>query len=476
MVETADFEGQEYVHANVEYPKLPSCIRVETDRWPKRLASIGISFMLPDCRSCKFGDIMTEETRNVRKSVYVLKSLWDARVRRAIDETGVKANPEQQSKDSEESGVGDLDQQTQHTALNMDEIHLNENEAFYFNKQKMLIKAYGERSHEKLFLDLKDVAMALGFKATDLPASIEESVVVLKVDNVCTQALPFFSFMHLTFIKKHKYPVAAAIADWITSTIFTVQFTKGQCTIQQRFFADRTADFQSRNYGMHGEMREGLYVDEICSAWHAAQLFPEQIAAAIPHGRNISEFTLCSPGESKDFRRRTYEHRTDFAKLFPGSDVRPVDFVDMPQSTTKERKDAEKIAFSDEFQHLRVHGIHFNKRELIELYLFDDNTRRSAAVNMQLEARNYCKARVENATLLVEEAQRELHRRDLIEQRLELEKARACDLSMNLKTMLEQTQQANNDLVREVKSLKDSLSQLLPKKMAGVLKGVLCGS
>ena len=48
--------------------------------------------------------------------------------------------------------------------------------------------------------------------------------------------------------------------------------------------------------------------------------------------------------------------------------------------------------------------------------------------------------------------------------RLEFEKARACDLSMNLKTMLEQTQQANNDLVREVKSLKDTLHNYFPRR------------
>ena len=149
----------------------------------------------------------------------------------------------------------------------------------------------------------------------------------------------------------------------------------------------------------------------------------------------------------------------------------------MPQSTKTERIDAEKNAFTSEFEHLRV-AIAGQK----ELYIFDEAARSKALINMQMESCKYMRTRIKRSADQAEAARKQTGGQKLAQQRIALEKA---NLEVQLTSTHDQLQSSrdhvnelkdeNAELKDENKKLKESLGKLLPRKMQGVLKGLFCG-
>ena len=349
-METVTFDGQVFVRASTAYFDLPEELQIEADRWPRRLDSLRIKSTLPNVRSCKINDITTLEARPVRKSIYVLKTLWDAAVERARREglvhvgprgrpstttsfiqlpasvmpaNGVESAHADASEDTgspsnarggEEADTGAPTSAQAPREDNMSapipsrRIPVHPDQVFTFEGQAMQIDLYGWSAHDKLLMNFNQVAAAIGFRTGDAPELISKLLVRLQVDDEIILALPFYGFIHLTYLKKEKYPVANHICEWMTQTLFSIQYEGGRNAAPQNRFSDRDKDYSAMDYGINGDARQGIYIEGVCSAEYAAQCFPEAIANALPEGANIADFTLCTPGETDNFRRRTCEH------------------------------------------------------------------------------------------------------------------------------------------------------------------------
>jgi hypothetical protein len=99
------------------------------------------------------------------------------------------------------------------------------------------------------------------------------------------------------------------------------------------------------------------------------------------------------------------------------------------------------------------------------LYLFDEEARHTAATNMHLASREHFRARTKHSEDKVTEVTSKMNDQLHAHQRLEWEKEVICTENRGLQERVERSE-------RENKELKQSISQLLPRKMQGVLKGI----
>ena len=132
-------------------------------------------------------------------------------------------------------------------------------------------------------------------------------------------------------------------------------------------------------------------------SYHKIELFPEQIASAMPDGANIDEFVVCKPGMTLDEAERIGANRTELKKIFPGCDPRPVHTAEFPAVTKKDLQSFERQAFAQEFESQRIEGLVFNGEEKTELYLLDCDDIQTAKNNMNACAHRYIRSAIEGA-------------------------------------------------------------------------------
>ena len=181
------------------------------------------------------------------------------------------------------------------------------------------------------------------------------------------------------------------------SVTFNAQFGDGSMAMPQAAFAAGGKKFTREAYGMTEPEREALYVLEVCSGAHALDLYPDQISAALPPGRNINEFFVAKPGCTLDEKERIGSNRTKLGEIFPGCDPRPIHSAAFPGITKKHVRELETSVFKQEFGSQRIAGIVHKEEEQAELYLFECSDAQTAKNGMNLASYRYIRSVVASA-------------------------------------------------------------------------------
>jgi hypothetical protein len=407
------FEGGEWVNVSVEWHRLPRCIQASSDRWLKRFAMLKIPLAL--VRFTEVDNIVAKldvAPGGVKRTPWVLEDDWRRHVNTAYvrkvrlgHATVSDCTPQSSndvSNDASTSATTDTGTNTStghpgNTILDLDPIMLTHAEKFTHNGQVLRMNMYGERTPDGLFTNITDILHAIGVRSDNIP-----TFVVIQRARVNGEEIRVVSFeMLITLIcsTANAYEIAAALRRWITAVVVATQFG-GEAPVTQAVFATRSSKgYASKFYGFPNSQEKYacLYMLEACSGRLASELYPEQISAVLPEGRNIDEFCVVKRGSSIDGRTRTSDNRTALKRIFPGSDPLPVHTSGFPEISEADILDMETSVFVDEFEHRRIAGIRYRDSECKELYLFDHLDIHAARLSMDGHARQYVKQTITSA-------------------------------------------------------------------------------
>jgi NACalpha-BTF3-like transcription factor len=193
--------------------------------------------------------------------------------------------------------------------------------------------------------------------------------------------------------------------------------------------AMRECKFSNAAYGGTEGDREVLYMLDVCSAEEAAELFPDQIEAALPDGAHPSRFGVVKCGCSQHETDQVVSNRSTLRDIFPGCNPRPILAAPFPRVSKKDLISEETAAFN-EFEAQRIRGIVHNGREQEELYLFEAVDVQVAKNSMNAASYRYVGRMLERADARVEQAEAEVaaSKREIEKMRYELNATRKTAL------------------------------------------------
>jgi hypothetical protein len=496
------YNDQEWIDAVVEYPRLPDSITISVERWDRKLRHMGITQVLPECRATKRNDITILDDSRARKSIYIVKAVWDAAVARkmaivdanAVHEASVTNvlktdtfmdnghDSDQESDASQDVFVTDHsggvdaataststpDKDAQNDPTTLEPVEISDNECFVFNDQRMHIKVYGERTAEGLYLDAHDVATAMNFREDNMPTSIK--VMHVKINgSPRVRILPWFAFLHLAFLKRDSYPAARAISTWVSKTMFNIQYEKGLTAVPQATFASRNRPFRPGTY-LEDTDTKIVYGIDFCSASDLEDAYPGTVLPLIPAGRSIHDFRGTKLGCGK--KDRLSSVRSNLKQILPGCDPRPFMTERIPHVTDNELQTAFEAPLHDEYSDQRVgyeaHQLQIkrNGEKYTEVFILDIDMKEDVCRKANRMAYLHQDALRLKASTEASEAQASLA--GLAEARME---CRIKDTQIScLETSLQKSETSLQKRDREIDLLKQSIARLMPKKMASVFK------
>lgn len=351
----AIFEGREWVDATVAYPQLPQELQISDHKWDRRLRALGIKPVLPDVRSTEKGNIRCEiSSGRAQKSKYVVKSLWDAKVLAAQE----RLEDTDSSQHIHEAPINDApdDAPDDGPSLTLPSIEFAESERFVHDGQQLRIRAYGERTVKGLFLDARDVSDAIGVRFDHNPDQVAIGVAHVIGQEVPVPTLTWENFILLVFLKARCHPAAAGIKDWVTNTVFAVQFEGGAGTTQQAAYASRNVRYSCATYT--ADLRQDdkiIYVFDAFPACALEEKYPGCVAPLVDRTDSLIGYRVIKIGIGR--RDRIQVTRNELNKILPGHDPRPIIVLKVHGVSDTELKNNFESPVFDEFPDFRIgHG------------------------------------------------------------------------------------------------------------------------
>lgn len=498
MVEVTHFEGREWINATEEYFRLPPRFVLSTDKWERRLKHIHIAYARPDVRTTKRGNIAVEEEMpRVRKDVYVVKTVWDAAMRKCQEQgpharrsARVVADPvapvntpdcEAEGDQPEDDGGApdqaasedETDDATGAGTLTLQRITLNHGEYFVHDGHRYDIKMYGERTADGLYLDARDVAACINMRFTNMPSSI--LVKDALVDGESILALPWFAFLHLAFLKAASHPVAKAIGTWVSDTMFMVQYEGGVGVATQAEFASRRCRYSLETYIGHLDAGDQIiYAIDALPAGALESAYPGTVAPLVAD-RDLASKRIIKMGCGK--RERIGAVRADLNKILPGHDPRPIFVVRVPSVSDRELEDNFEKALHMEFADVRIGcdgraSIPGPRHDAYtELFLIDADMKELAHRKASSLVDRHIRVLSEASDKVLRDTRSELS--ELVEVRMDnrVKETKIQHLETALgksETALEKSETALRKSDEECMRLKDTIAQLLPRKMSAL--------
>lgn len=525
------FQGREWVNATSEYYKLPPVLMLDTDRWVRRLRHIHITYCAPDCRTTKVGNIAEEEqSPRVPKDIYVLKTVWDAAMRKC-QESGPKPRRKPRSalahvplssgnngevqgpvaesdnasdtgpddaagcefeKDDNHNSRGQSDPASDANAESgerervyakrcqvLPQIFLVDGEYFAHDGRRFDIKVYGERTMSGLYLDARDVAASIGMRFEHMPPAV--AVEEATVGGQAIEVLPWHAFLHLAFLKAAKYPVANAISVWVSSTMFAVQFAGGAGVGTQAEFASRTSRFMPSTYISHLDSNDQIiYAIDAFPAQALEDAYPGTVAPASPD-TNLSTCRVIKIGCGK--RERIGAVRSELQSILPGHDPRPIFALRVPSVTDAELQNNFEKPIHVEFTDTRIGhegrpSIPGLRNKYTELFVVTADMKELVVRTATVMVDRHNKALASASEKELDGARKDLQQ--LVEARMEnkvhatkiqhLEAALEASDAATKKSdaAVEKVETALRRSEEECLRLRETIAQLLPRKMSAL--------
>ena len=511
---TTHFEGTDYVDAAKLWRTLPVHMKSSNDRWSIRLKKLKICPQ--SCRFSPTGKISElAGSKAGQKSVYVPLHIWTSKTK-VDDEQGAPdapVPPADAPVPPADAPVPPADAQVQpphapappadaqtppststapsntsEPPVVMHECFLSNDEMFVFDNSTLNIRAYGEKTPERFFVNCVDVCKALGIvQARNFPDGITITPAV--VDGVPTQTLGYDEMITLICLKANKSPVAKELRKWITAVIFSAQHGGGQDVPTQAQFASRDAPYRASTYFDDAHRQPVNYIIEICSATQFEEEHPGTALRLIPKGRSAHDFEACKIG-CGDGKDRPGSVRRELMQLVPGSDPRPVAIERFPEASREELEGVYESEMHDEFEDQRVHGLKLNGKNYTEVFILDLRMLEHARKKLGRLADQHRRTQLEDARAETTHANERLAAivADMSEVRSELkvrnETVRHLDETIrhrdettrHLEAAVNDKTARTVQLERELASLKGALASALPKKCAHIMSGFLLGN
>ena len=364
----------------------------------------------------------------VKRTAWVLMGDWKRHVNAAfarkvrLGHASYGASNDADASTNADAGANASPEHQDETTLELEPIPLTHEEKFVHNGQVLQIAMYGARTPDGLFVSITDVIHIIGVRSGHIPKFVTLRCACVSGEEV--KVVSFEMLITLICATAHNYEVAAALRKWITAIVVAVQFST-ETPVNQAVFAIRSSKgYSSKFYGFPNsrEKHACLYLIEACPGRLALDLYPEQVSAVLPTGRNIDEFCVAKPGSSIDGRTRTSDNRTVLKKIFPGSDPLPVHTSAFPEISESEIVLMEKSAFVDDFEHRRIEGIRYRDGDYTELYLFDQLDIHAARISMDGHAGQYVREAIvaakNDAVRARTDADQKGHTCDILQERL----------------------------------------------------------
>ena len=398
-VHTVDFEGEKWVDAAVEWPKLPGNLQAASDKWARRFSKLRMA--TTRCRYAKFGNIdavLDDPSVSCKKSVFVPWGTWKECICTAVDKSNAKspstAHTPPPGVTSGPRSKPEAQISGEHE-LRLDSVDLCVAEKFVYDGHVLPIRAYGVRTPEGFYLNYDDVTNAIAVRQDNMPDVIE--IHTAHIGFEITKVISFDMLITLICLKAKTFPVAKQLKRWVVHVTFNAQLGNGQRVEPQVAFAMREGKFSRGMYGITEPDREVLYLLEVCSGMLAMSLFPDQVRDALPTGTAIENCFVAKPGFTLDEKDRVGSNRTRLKKIFPGCDPRPIHSAEFPGISAKGLGDLETSVFDQEFEGQRIEGIIHNGEEQRELYLFECIDAQTAKNSMNLHSHRYVRSAIASA-------------------------------------------------------------------------------
>ena len=508
MADIVIFEGREWIDARIEYPKLPVHLRTDDNKWDRKLRALGIRSMLPDVRTTERNNIanLMEEGR-APKSKYIVKTVWESAIASAVAATGTEEDvapthtsedvggrvgsedasiTQQQSAENADANAGEGNDrvvaQENQQPLAMEQIILTDAEKLRYNGQELEIKAFGERTVEKLRLDFRDSCNAIGIYGNNIPDTI--AIETVAVHGVHIRVLTWDDFCHLTFVKARGHPVAAAIKTWIVHTVFAVQYQSGIGATQQASFASRDCKYATETYVGHLDDDDKiLYAFDFCAAEDLEKEYPGTVSAITGPDREGKRVVKIGCGR----RGRIKSVRNELNHILAGQDPRPFAIQRVMGVTDAELQSVEK-AVHEEFSDARIgHEERLAIRgpgntNYTELFVLDLNDKERVVREIVRVTEQQTRKKMADAEAALtmaaefEEKYKEARTQNLLQDakiHAQQDKIQALqDKNQSLKTVNENQKADLDARENECKRLETTMAQILPRKMS-VLKSML---
>jgi hypothetical protein len=533
MVEILLFQGREWVNATKELFKLPANLVVDTDKWDRRLKHIHITLSAPDCRITKFDDITRlEPSPRARKGIYVVKTVWDIAMRKcetqgplprrrprrasrqaavaqpapeAISDSGNSVVQDRASAPGQEAAVegpsnetddgSDINDESDTEAGAQDNsgtktlarITLEDGECFQHDGQRHEIKVYGERTMTGLYLDAREVAASIGMHFFNMPSTIAVEEVI--VGGLGTKVLPWHSFLHLTFLKAATHPVANAISEWVSNTMFAVQFEGGSGVATQAEFSSRSQRYSLATYIGH--------LDSTDQVIYALDAFPaEALEAAYPgtvaplvSGGDLRGRRITKIGCGK--RDRVADVRCDLNRILPGHDPRPIFVMHVPSVTDKELEEMFEKPLHAEFSDVRIGHNGYpsilgpRNSNYTEMFVVDADLKELAhriassmvdrhtrelrrSAEERLDSAHKQLAELSEARMENKVKETKIHHLEAALEKSEVALKKGEVALEKSEVALEKSEAVNKKGEEECTRLRDTIAQLLPRKMSAL--------
>ena len=277
------------------------------------------------------------------------------------------------------------------------------------------------------------------------------------------------------FLKAGAHPVAHAVSVWVTSTMFAVQFEGGAGVATQGEFASRDKRYSPSTYIGHLSCSDlVLYAIDAFPAEELEAAYPGTVEALFPDG-NLSDKRIVKMGCGR--LDRIGAARTDLNKILPGHDPRPIFIVRVPAVTTQELGANFEKPLHEEFSDVRIGH---NGRTPIpgprngsftELFAMDADLKEMAQRLVTSWVDHHTRQLSYAAEKELGDVRKELA--ELTEMRMEnrIKNAKIHHLEEALLKSKVDAQKGEDEVAR----LKDTIVQILPRKMSA-LKGVFARS
>lgn len=478
------YDGKQWVDAAREWKHMPAAFRRRRLNWHARLGNLGIS--IAACRVTALGDItrLAESRKGGSKSVFVPSSLW-TRMRERLPYIAQHASVDDDDGAGADGDGDDADirQKVEHPlAL----VRLSADEAFYHDGVALRIDLYGERSRDGMYADHSDLVKVLGIKQISHCTSVE-TFDARTTDGRDLVVVDYRGMVTMWAVYAQKSSVASALMDWVTDTIFCVQYGTaepvGQAEYEAMTLVDRSTRYRAADWGINGDTpSQGLYVDEVCSGEYARGTWPDQVDAAmhaLPDGTRLGEVCVVKIGFSTDKMTRTQDLRCEMRKAFgPEADLRIVSFCRCPGATEDELKPLE-TAVLGEFDAYRLKGTSAGvSKEFMELFLVTRAVARDMAASLSVAAGRFARARdsgmeaeLETMRERTRVAERELER---AQAKIEALEALSRERIDHRDSRIDAYSSAIASKDAEINVLRRALTKTLPSDVSDLLTDVLC--
>jgi hypothetical protein len=498
---TIDFEGVSWVDATHEWKNLPDGICDRRTNWHIRLGGVGIS--IAACRMTKVNNIasLTEARNGGTKSVYVPSTLWTAMVKRLRDGNGANNAKTSSARDGASSSTI-----RRRVDGELAEVVLEPGEEFRHDGVVLRIEMYGERTVAGMYADHSDLVKILGLKDLHNCPDVE-TFDARTTDGRDMSVVNFKGMVILWAVYARKSVVASALMDWVTDTVFCVQYGVAEPVRQGEYdtlvLADRSTRYSASQWALDGEKRsQGLYLDEVCSAELARERWPAQVDAALanlPEGTRLNDACVVKVGYTIDKSNRMRAIRTAMHKAFGAdADTRIVSFSRCPGATAPDLRPLERNVL-DAFDAYNFEGVEaYVDQKQVELFLVTRSIVRDMTSALSVQAAIYASAKVEGAHAQVDasdariadaenrarvaremlertkmriEAAEALSRERIESRDAQLAAAAAAAAVKDEQLAAIAAAAAAKDA--EIKGLRKALARTLPSEMASILSGVL---